>query len=139
MESNQIVLLFVSIVAVGVCLLAAITLTNKKQPLNRQYYEERLKDIEELLDNDDIQSYENVVMNADKLLDHALREAGIKGDTMGTRLKKVSSRLKHRDDVWAAHKLRNRIAHEEGVRVSHGQAKKALVSFKSALHDIGAI
>lgn len=139
MENNQIVLLFILIVAVGVCLLAAITLTNKKRPLNRQYYEERLKDIEELLDDHDARSFESVVMNADKLLDHAMREAGIKGDTMGARLKHVSSRLKNRDDVWAAHKLRNRIAHEEGVVVSHGQAKKALISFKSALRDVGAI
>jgi hypothetical protein len=79
------------------------------------------------------------ILNADKLVDQALRERGFRGDTMGDRLKATRGQLSDRDEIWFAHKLRNRIAHESDVRVNYSQARRALGGFKRALKDLRAI
>jgi hypothetical protein len=79
------------------------------------------------------------VLNADKLLDQALRERGVKGETMGERMKTARESWSNANGVWTAHKLRNQIAHESEVQVSYDDARRALANFKQALKDIGAI
>ena len=79
------------------------------------------------------------VVEADKLLDKALREMGTAGNNMGERLKRSSGKFTQLNAVWHAHKLRNQIAHEHGFNVEYLQAKRALNSFRQALKDLGAI
>jgi hypothetical protein len=79
------------------------------------------------------------VLNADKLLDQALRERAIKGETMGERMKTLRDTWSNANAVWSAHKLRNQIAHEADVRVTYDDARRALAGFKQALKDVGAI
>jgi len=83
--------------------------------------------------------YQMAVLSADKLLDQAMRDLNIPGETMGDRLKSANNRFSSVDDVWSAHKLRNRIAHESDVDLNLVGTKKALSSFKKALKDLGAI
>lgn len=84
-------------------------------------------------------SYHLALLNADKLLDQALRQRGFKGDTMGERMKTARQIWSNANAVWTAHKLRNRIAHEPDVKVSYDDARRSLSAFKQALKDIGAI
>lgn len=84
-------------------------------------------------------SYHLVILNADKLLDQALRQRGFRGNTMGERMKAAHNVWSSRDNVWTAHKLRNRIAHEPDVTVGYDTARRALAAFKQALKDVGAI
>ncbi|MGB3945878.1 MAG: hypothetical protein WBK76_03515 [Candidatus Saccharimonadales bacterium] len=79
------------------------------------------------------------VLNADKLLDQALRQRGVKGDTMGERMKNAAGIWSNANTVWSAHKIRNRIAHEPDVRVGYDNARRALAAYKRALKDLGAI
>lgn len=137
---NSVFLLFGAVVAVGILLLVIITLgRGRRQPLNRAYYEERIRTIEAQANGSDINGLHMAVLNADKLFDNALKEGGYKGDTMGERLKRADKSLKNANAVWAAHKLRNRIAHEDKVNVSKGQALKAVAIFRAALKDLGAL
>ena len=76
---------------------------------------------------------------ADKLLDHALKERGAKGETMGERMKTLQTTWSNANAVWGAHKLRNQVAHEPDVQLSYDLARRALASFKQALKDVGAI
>jgi hypothetical protein len=80
-----------------------------------------------------------VILNADKLLDQALKQRGFKGDTMGERMKSARDTWTSANDVWGAHKLRNRIAHETDIKVSYDTARRALGAYKRALKDVGAI
>lgn len=80
-----------------------------------------------------------VILNADKLLDQALKQRGFKGETMGERMKSARDTWSNANDVWGAHKLRNRIAHETDVKVSYDTARRALSVYKRALKDVGAI
>lgn len=79
----------------------------------------------------------SAILEADKLLGHVLKLLGYEG-SLGEMLKKSESLFKNINDVWEAHKLRNRIAHEMGIKISEKETKSALRKFKSALNDLGA-
>lgn len=79
------------------------------------------------------------IVNADKLLDAAMRDLGYKGQTMGERLKGHRSSFSDIDGIWQAHKLRNRIAHETSVTVSDNEARRALGQLRRGLKDLGAL
>ena len=95
--------------------------------------------IEQQLKQNESSSFSLCVLNADKLLDQAMRERGVKGETMGERMKASKDIWSNANAVWGAHKLRNQIAHDTDVRVSYDDARKALAGFKQALRDMGAI
>jgi hypothetical protein len=78
------------------------------------------------------------VIDADKLLDEALKKHHFKGKTMGERLVSAQRILKDNDAVWYAHKLRNRLVHEPNVRLKKKEAQTALSGFRQGLKDLGA-
>jgi len=79
------------------------------------------------------------VMEADKLLDEGLRDAGIIGRDLGERLRRVKeSDIPNLNEVWQAHKLRNQIAHEPGFKLKRDLAERALNIFEKALAQLGA-
>lgn len=137
---SSFIFLVIAIVAVGILALLAMTLTGKhSHTFDVEAYQTRWLKIENGLDREDPRSYSLAVIEADKLLDRALNEAGTPGKTMGERLKKVTSRFEKPNAVWAAHRLRNQIAHENDFEIDYGQANRALAAFRQALKDLGAI
>lgn len=135
-----IVFFFAGIMIVGGLLFAVIGLTKKgSKHLNMDHYRVKWLAIEQQLKKDQPASFSLTVLNADKLLDQALRERGLKGQTMAERMKSGATLFSNRNNLWTAHKLRNRIAHETDVRVSYDDARYALSYFKQALKDVGAI
>ncbi|MDD5041682.1 MAG: hypothetical protein PHX87_04740 [Candidatus Peribacteraceae bacterium] len=68
------------------------------------------------------------VMEAEKVCDAVLKSLDYTG-TFAEKLKQAQARLTHVDDIWNAHRLRNRIAHEVDVRVSAAQSDRALRAF----------
>lgn len=79
------------------------------------------------------------VIDADRLLEDALKKRGYKGKTVGERLVSAQKILSDNDAVWYAHKLRNRLVHEPEIRLQKQEAKNALAGFKQALTDLGAL
>lgn len=79
------------------------------------------------------------VVDADKLLDEALRKRHFRGKTMGERLVSAQRIISDNDAVWYAHKLRNRLVHEPNVRLKKREAQTALAGFKQGLRDLGAL
>lgn len=130
---------FAVIVVLGVVLLAGMgTLTRRRSGLDRAYYQRQWQAIEGFK-NAGGPSLQLAVMEADKLLDHALRDRGFRGETMGERLKAASRAFSSTNNIWKAHKLRNRLAHESGVQLNRVWVEQALHSFKSGLKDLGAL
>lgn len=78
----------------------------------------------------------SAVLEADKLLDEALRLKGFRG-SLGQKLKKAQPLFRNANAVWGAHKLRNRLAHELDHPLTEREAKRALNDFKVALVDLG--
>jgi len=78
------------------------------------------------------------IMEADNILNDALRYAGIRGINLGDRLKHVKqSQIPNLEDVWEAHKVRNEIAHETSFPLKRDTAERALEAYRIALKNLG--
>jgi hypothetical protein len=138
--NSSVFFLLAGVLLVAGLLLWIISRLHRGSPqLNTDKYRKKWLEIERLLKKDDHRSCQFAVIEADKLLDNALKERGVKGETMGERLKSASNTWTNRDSVWNAHRLRNKIVHEAGVQVGYDMSRRALAGFKRALKDVGAI
>ncbi len=130
-----------SIAAVGVILLlvfgSGALLRRKPKKLNQMYYQERWQTLQKLLK--DKSTWPLAVIDADKLLDDALKRRRYKGKTMGERLVAAQRDIASNDDVWFGHKLRNRLVHESNVKLTERMVKDALLGIRAALKDLGAL
>lgn len=141
MDQSISVLLFIAAVLIfGGLLFAVISLAkNSPRVLDQDKYRSKWLSIETRLKHDDENTFTVCILEADKLLDQALRDRGMAGKTMGDRMKQCQGKWSNGNGVWAAHKLRNRIAHEPDVNVDYTRTKQALVAYKQGLKDLGAI
>lgn len=141
MDSTLSILFFFSAVFIFGGLLFVIISMTKRGPraLDQDKYRSRWMTIEATLKRDETNSYTVCILEADKLLDQALRDRGLEGKTMGERMKQCQGKWTNGNGVWAAHKLRNRIAHETDVKVDYTRTKQALIAYKQGLKDLGAI
>jgi hypothetical protein len=72
------------------------------------------------------------ILEADAVLDLALKELGFKG-SLGDKLKKAGKYLPDENAVWRAHKLRNRIAHEPGTQVGEREVSEVLNAIEKGI------
>jgi len=135
----MIMAFLVVVIVAGILLLYFLGKFGKKfqRPLNQQYFETRWSELLGRVKTPD--GMVLAIIDADKLLDEALRKCGYKGKTMGERLVSAQRAFTNNDGVWLAHKLRNRLVHEPGVRLRQHDAKTALAGVKQGLKDLGAL
>ncbi len=112
-------------------------LRRKPRKLNHAYYQDRWDDLQHLCK--DKATWPLAVIDADKLLDNALKQLRFRGKTMGERLVAAQRSITSNDDVWYAHKLRNRLVHEANVKLREREVKDALMGIRRALKDLGAL
>ena len=137
--NSMVVLMFAVVVVIGILLLVVISLTRRPtKALDQEKYREKWMTISQSV-TESTGSMQLAVLHADKLLDQAMRERGIAGNNMGERLKNGKQRFRNVNDVWTAHKLRNRIAHDDNVMITRRQTELALSAFRAALIDLGAL
>ena len=105
--------------------------------LNRQYYTVKWQNVENTFTHGE-SGMRMAVIDADKLVDHALKNSRVSGETMGDRLKQVTY-LRSIDNLWTAHKLRNKLVHEPDMKPKAGDMKRALSSYKKSLKELGAL
>jgi hypothetical protein len=80
------------------------------------------------------------VIQADAIMDQLLKASGYIGDTMGDRLKQVNTaELNAIDDIWRAHKLRNRLAHGTGGALTRREAEEAIRGYERAFRELNYI
>ncbi|TXI90652.1 MAG: hypothetical protein E6Q36_01050 [Chryseobacterium sp.] len=79
----------------------------------------------------------NALIEADKLLDYCMIGKGFAGETMGDRLKSGGSQFSNLNAVWAAHKLRNQLAHEVEHDLVPEQIKHSIQAIGNAIRDLG--
>jgi len=138
-DSTTVLAILAAILIVGVIMLGLIIgLKSRKPKLNIAKYQADWQSIETSI-GDTNSTMQFAILQADKLLDKALKESGYKGKTMGERMTSASRIFSKPDNVWSAHKLRNKIAHEQNVNVNSKITSRALSFFKRALKDVGAL
>jgi len=140
MDNPGQLLLLIAILIVAVVGVVYLAFATKRRPiLDQAKYQAHWLEIEHSIEKDNPASWQLAIMNADKLLDQALRERHFSGKTMGERMKAAQSSWKNANHVWSAHKIRNQLAHETDARVNYDITMRALSAFKQGLKDLGAI
>jgi len=121
--------------------------------LDRNKVKGKWTEIEKLISDGGTSNLRTAVIEADKLFDYVLKwlvgskshwdkKKKMRGETMGERLKIAQKRFSRYDiyqDVWEAHKLRNRVVHEVDNELLHHDAKKAIDYFRRGLRDLGVL
>jgi hypothetical protein len=123
----------------GLLLLIGLGYFQKKLPkrMDQSYYQERWAELLARVKTPEGMAL--AVIDADKLLDEALKSHRFRGKTMGERLVAAQKSISDNDAAWYAHKLRNRLVHEPDVRLKKREAQNALAGFRQALKDLGAL
>lgn len=135
---NQTYLAIAAIVIILVLISGTgFLLRRKPKKLNQVYYQDRWQELQKLCK--DKATWPLAIIDADKLLDDALKRSKYKGKTMGERLVSAQRDISSNDNVWYGHKLRNRLVHENNVKLSERDVKEALVGIRGALKDLGAL
>lgn len=116
---------------------ASFIIRRRPRKLNQAYYAERWQTLQTLLK--DKSTWPLAIIDADKLLDDALKRSKYRGKTMGERLVAAQRDIKNNDDVWFGHKLRNRLVHEDKVKLKERDVKEALMGIRAAMKDLGAL
>ena len=99
----------------------------------------RLKDVLTHIDSDNPNDWKLAIIEADIILDDILKKQGYAGNSLGERLKSISSeQLKSLNDAWEAHKVRNRIAHDGADFVlTHRIAQETIVRYQKVFTEFG--
>lgn len=131
--------LLAAVAVVVAAVLAASWLARRRRPtqLNQTEFKRRWKELQ--MQCSDQKTWPLAVIDADKLVDEALKKCHYKGKTMGERLVSAQHDLSANNTVWFGHKLRNKLVHEDYKLTSQKEVKEALLGFLQALKDVGAI
>lgn len=138
---DPVVIVALSIVLIAIVLAILVLVKSGKKgiaPSDQAFIKTQWKSIEgEKKSRREI----SAILNADKLLGHVLELLGYQG-SVGAKLKSIgASQTLTRDQIdcaWNAHKMRNRVAHEIGIKLSSKETDKTLADFKRTLRNLGA-
>lgn len=106
--------------------------------LDKNYAQEKWSEIEELMRLGNPSNYARAVLEADKLLDHLLKNYRAPGLTMGDRLKSSRNKFSTEayDAAWKAHRVRNELVHNSEYALTDFIAKPAIANFKKAIGEL---
>ena len=79
------------------------------------------------------------VVESDKLLDEILKAKAMPGATFAERLSFAQRKYPFIKRMWWAHKLRNQLVHEFGFHLDKKRAKGAVLAYRRALEEFGAL
>jgi len=117
-------------------LLESIAQTNEPQKISLEVWQSVL----DKLNSNNEDSYKQAVIEADKIFDDLLKKNGYQGEDMGGRLKQITQdQLSNLDEVWQAHKLRNRLVHEPDFQLKEHEARRMIEIYQKAFENLEAI
>lgn len=123
---------------VVILLLTMLAKRFKPTKLNVNQFKKKWDDIQGLCGSKN--TWPLAIINGDKLLDEALKKRHFKGKTMGERLVAAQHDFSDNDGVWHAHKLRNKLVHEDSLPpLKKRQVVDVLIDIRQALKDLGAL
>lgn len=125
--------------ALIVIIVAIVIIRKKRQKraLDKAHYIAKWKELQKNCATR--KTWPQAVIDADKLLDEALKQRRYKGKTTGERLVAAQHELTANEDVWFSHKYRDEIAEEDVRRLKKQDIIDALSGFRQALRDLGAL
>ncbi len=134
------VVIFIVIVLVIILALAALLSSagNKESAAWKQELRNKMANLSRNVDSNDKLVLYHSLVEADKLLDHALKHSKVSGSTMGERLKEAKRLFDYNlyNDIWDAHRVRNSLVHEVNFHVTNKQLKAHFLVLSSAISKL---
>jgi tryptophan 2,3-dioxygenase len=137
MDKVLILGLVATVLALAAVVVGTVVFKRKPRKLKVGDFQNRWKELQKLCAKKE--TWPLAVINADKLLDDALKRLRFRGKTMGERMVAAQRSFTDNDGVWFGHKLRNRLVHEQEVKLKEAEVKDALIGIRQALKDLGAL
>jgi hypothetical protein len=131
------VILAIALILILIACLWLLRRRHQTSHLNTSYFTERWKELQKHCKTR--KTWPLAVIDADALLDEALRRGHFKGKTTGERLVSAQHTLSSNEAVWFGHKLCNRVAKEDVRKLKKQEILQALNGFRQALRDLGAL
>lgn len=111
-----------------------------KADISRRRSVKAWKQVLKRMDANDEANLKLAIIEADKILDEVLKIAGYKGENMSDRLKQINSaQISNIEEIWQAHKIRNRIVHEPDFHIPRGEAWMLIEIYKKSLQELGLL
>lgn len=131
--------LLIAVVGAAVALVGLVTyfIKRPRKALDKEHFRSQWKDLQKKCAK--TETWSLAIIQADSLLDEALKKSHFKGKTMGERLVSAQRSLTNNDGVWFGHKLRNQLVHQTDVALREKDIRHALIGFGQALKDLGAL
>lgn len=103
-------------------------------PEDVQY--ERWERVKDLSKSEKDSDWKIAIMEADIMLGELLNTLNYEGDSMGEQLKKIErSDFTTLDSAWEAHKVRNRIAHENDYKLIHRETRRVVALYEEVFRE----
>lgn len=129
------VIVAAAIVVIGI--IAGIIVWTRRRPLQTDRFQQKWQEVQKLCR--DKAEWPKAILDADKLLDEALKKRRFGGKTMGERMVKAQRTFTDNDGVWFGHKLRSKIEADPETKLKEADVKDALIGIRQALKDLGAL
>jgi hypothetical protein len=135
---TTLIIVAVTVLVVALLMVGGWLLWRRRpKMLNVQQFQTQWQELQKMLR--DKARWTDAIVDADKLLDQALRKKHYRGRSMGERLVKAQRMFSDNDGVWFGHKLRNKIDADPTTKLKEAEVKQALVGIRQGLKDIGAL
>jgi hypothetical protein len=94
-----------------------------------------------LIESGQESDWRQAIIESDIMLDDLLKQLKLPGDTLGDRLKAADrAHFTTLDNAWAAHKVRNQIAHEgSSFKLTNHLAYRTIKQYESVFREFGEI
>lgn len=109
----------------------------KRRNLKVDNYTKEWKELQKLCASR--KTWPDAILQADALLDKALRQKKYKGKTVGERLVAAQHDLTSNDMVWFSHKYCKQVENVDVRKLKKNDVADALMGFRQALRDLGAL
>ena len=107
------------------------------KPMRPNKMRKKWQELQKFCANKD--TWNKAVLEADKLLDKALKKKRMKGKSLGERLATAQDIMSDNDEIWFAHNLAKKIIENPEFKLKKREVKDALLAFGQALKDLGAL
>lgn len=130
---------YVAIIVGGLIIISLLSIVIWKFPkrIKREYYVTRWRNLQKRLPARE--QWPQAIIEADDLLNEALKVKRFKGKNMGERMVDAQKHFTNNDGVWFGHKLRTRIDQNPDIKLGKNDVQKALFGLRQGLKDVGAL
>lgn len=130
-------MLIASIIAVFIIIVTVLIARKLPKRVRIHHYVRKWRDIQKLCANPD--DWSHAIVHADMLLEEVMKKRKITGKTAGEMMVNAQARFTDNESTWKAHKLAGSIRQNGAKPLKDHEVKEALIAFRQALRDLGAI